>query len=153
MFRKTIAALAMTLMLTIMTAGAASAQMLGGVGQVPEAALAEMQKEGPLTQADVDIYIKLLPTMGQAMTGGADGLKSIHEASGLSEVRLSMVMTKVALSQALASGLTMEQLNAQQIPDVMKPTDAEVELVKKNMDKLNKATMELQSNMQKQQQK
>jgi len=149
MIKKTITALTLALMLTL-GATFAFAQM-PDFGQISPESLKELEKEAAMTQADVDAYIKILPNLGKAMSD-PNAMAAMVKESGLSEARLGMVMTKVSLAQALAMGMTMEQLNsslnAGQIPEVMKPTDADVALVKNNMEKINTAMMQMQQSMQ-----
>lgn len=147
MIKKTVTALALAMILVL---GASSAfAQLPNFGAIPPEAMKELANEPPMTQADIDIYLKVLPELGKAMQDPS-AVEKIQKSSGLSEARLGLVLTKVSLAQAMSLGMTLEQLNAGSLPDAMKPTDADVELVKKNMDKINEAMVQMQQSMQKQ---
>ncbi|UQZ89033.1 hypothetical protein C4J81_07400 [Deltaproteobacteria bacterium Smac51] len=140
MIRKTLA-VALGLMMLTLSANVALAQIPGGASIPPEV-LDALKSEPPLSQADVDAYLKIMPDMPKAMSDPSALVKA-YEAAGLSEVRFSYIVSKIALAQAMNMGATAEQLNINQLPDVLRPTDADKELVKKNMDALNKAAMEM----------
>lgn len=133
MLKKIVVSLTLALVLAL-GASASFAQMTDP-GQLPPEAIKEMEKEGPLTQADIDAYMKIFPQMATGVSS-AEEFEKVVADSGLSQMRLGLVMAKVGLGQALAMGATTEQLNLSSVPEVMRPTDAEVELVKNNMDKL-----------------
>ena len=142
MFKKTVAALALTLILAL-GASTSFAQM-PGMGQIPPEALEELKKEPPLAQADIDAYLKLMPKLMKGVASEDEFNKLLTEV-GLSQTRFAMATSKISLAQALALGATLDQFNAAQLPDEMKPTDADVALVKKNSDKLNALTMQMQT--------
>lgn len=125
----------LTLALVLALGASASFAQAPDPGQLPPEAIKEMEKEGPLTQADIDAYMKIFPQMAKGMAS-AEEFEKVVADSGLSQTRLGLVMAKVGLGQALAMGATTEQLNLSAVPEVMRPSDAEVELVKNNMDKL-----------------
>lgn len=149
MIKKIVIVLTLALMLTL--GATLSFAQMQNFGQISPEAIEELKKEPAMTQADVAAYIKILPDLGKAMTD-QNVMAAMVKDSGLSEARLGMVMTKVSLAQALTMGMTMEQLNtnlnAGQIPEVMKPTDADIALVRNNMEEINAAMLQMQQRMQ-----
>lgn len=117
-------------------------------GTLPPEVAASLAKEKPLAQADIDAYLKVLPKMGD-VAKDPSAVAKLYEDAGFTEIRFSYVAGKIGLGMALASGATPEQMNMDQIPEVLRPSDAEVELVKKNLDKLQAAAMEMATSMQK----
>ncbi len=148
MFRKALLAMVMVMGL-VLSASLAIAQA-PAAGTIPPEALAALQKEKPLAQADVDSYVKIMPQMAKVMSDPA-AIAKLYEGAGLSEVRFSLISAKIGLGMALASGATAEQINLNQIPEVLRPSATEIDLVKKNLDKLQKAAMEMAAAMQQQQ--
>lgn len=140
MIRKTILSIALGLLVAL-TASVAIAQV-PGAAQIPPEVLEALQKEPPLSQADVDAYLKIMPEMPKAMSD-PNALVKAYEAAGLTEVRFSYIVSKIALAQAMNMGAKASDLQLDQLPEVLRPTDADVALVKKNMDALNKAAMEM----------
>lgn len=145
MFKKISIALTLAMLLAL-GANFAQAQM-PNVGQIPPEAIAELAKESPMTQADVDVYIKILPQLAKAATDPS-AAANIQKASGLSDIRLGMIMTKISLAQAVNMGMTLDQLNVDQLPEAMRPTEDDIALVKTNMDKINAAMMQMHQGQQ-----
>lgn len=144
MFRKIMITLALTLGLAL-SSTMAVAQM--PMGEMPPDMIAALGKESPLTQADIDAYLKVLPKMGAAMNS-AEAMAALSTEAGFSDVRFSYVGSKVGFAMSLAAGATAQQMDMSQIPQVLRPTEAEIELVKKNIEPLQKASMEMLTNMQ-----
>ncbi|MDR0882488.1 MAG: hypothetical protein LBP55_08095 [Candidatus Adiutrix sp.] len=94
--------------------------------------LAKLAKEPPLTQADIDAFIKL----AAAPENDAQAAEKALANSGLSELRMTFVLTKVALGMMIAAGAPSEMILADQVPLVLQPTGPEIELIRKNLDKL-----------------
>jgi len=140
MLKKIVATLALGLMLAL-TAFPALAQV-PGASSIPPEVLQALKDEKPLSQADIDAYIKIMPEMPKTMSDPAALVKA-YEAAGLSEVRFSYIVSKISLGQAMLMGATAEQLNLNQLPEALRPTEAETALIKNNMDALNKAAMEM----------
>lgn len=88
---------------------------------------AELAKEPPLTQADVDGYIKILSSVD----------KKAGDA-GWTESHFRYVAAKVHLAQGLAQGATAEALRWDQFPPATRPGEAETALVKNNLPALRK---------------
>ncbi|MDR3038435.1 MAG: hypothetical protein LBV21_03965 [Candidatus Adiutrix sp.] len=139
MFKKFVAGLILSSCLWAV--GPAAAQM-PPMGQLPPEMLELLKKEPPLAQADVDNYLKIMPQLIQVKDPAA--LPKLYADSGLTEIRLGLITAKINLGLALASGVTAQQINLDQVPEPMRPTDQEVELVKKNQAKIQAATMQMQ---------
>lgn len=136
MFRKSILILAFMLVACLCAAPATMAQTAN------EAAMIEamLSKEPPLTQADIDNFIKIGPDMVKAASANdvakaAEVLKQV----GWSETRGSFVTAKI--SNAYAMNLNPEMakslLESASMPAILMPTDSEMALVQKNIDALN----------------
>lgn len=146
MFKKTFLTAALILGLAFSSSMALA--QVAPMGALPPEMVTALEKEKPLAQADIDAYLKVLPKMGQVAADPTAAAK-LYQDAGMTEIRFSYVAAKVGLGMALASGATPQQLNLDQMPAVLKPSDAEVELVKKNLDKLQKAAMEMATSVQK----
>lgn len=132
MLKKIVVSLTLALVLTL--GASASFAQLPNLGQLPPEDLKEFEKEGPLTQADIDAYIIIFPQVASGDKGlsGPEEFEKMLTSAGMGPERLALVMPKVGL----AMGVTPEQLNLSSIHKVFHPSDAEVELVKNNIDKL-----------------
>lgn len=128
----------LTLALVLALGASASFAQLPNLGQLPPEDLKEFEKEGPLTQADIDAYIIVFPQVASGGKGlsGPEEFEKMLTSAGMGPERLALVMPKVGLAMGLAMGVTPEQLNLSSIHKVFHPSDAEVELVKNNIDKL-----------------
>lgn len=95
---------------------------------------------GPLTQADIDGYIYLLPRLVSGVEQDPEqGLRLLREA-GLSRQRAAYVGAKVAIAQALVSGLlSSSQLTSDNVPLHLQPSAEELTLVNDNLASLVKA--------------
>lgn len=139
-------ALALSLALTAAQTSAQSSP-LSGVSLPPDMALA-LANEKPLTQADIDLYRKVLPKTGLVAHDPA-AVARLYQEAGLSEVRFNYVVSKIGLGMSLAAGATPHQLELEKTPEVLRPTSAEIDLVKKNISGLQRASREMIANMQK----
>lgn len=146
MYKKILLTLTLALGLAL-TSALALAQMPLTGSVVPQEMLQAWADEKPLTQADIDAYIKLLPSTG-AVASDTAAVAKLYEGAGFSEARFGFVASKIGLSMGLAAGATAQQLGLDQVPAVLRPSEADIELVKKNADNLQKATMEMIANMQ-----
>jgi len=128
MFKKLLLVLTLVLALTL-----AAAPAFAQVGEADEAftveELALLAKEPPLSQADIDIFMKI------AEVPETESEKAVAE-SGLSETRMALVLTKVSLGMMIASGVPSEMILTDEVPKVLQPSEAEIELIKNNLDKL-----------------
>lgn len=148
MLKKTLLTLSMALVLAFV-ATSSFAQM-PGAGQIPPEMVEAFAKEKPLTQADVDAYIKMMPELAKA-GGNPEAATKVYKDAGLSEIRFSYIMTKVSLGMSLGMGMTAEQLGLGDMPEAILPNKEEIELVKKNQEKVQAALMQMGQAMQQKQ--
>ena len=136
MFKKLL--LVFGLMLALSVAPMAMAQMPTTEAEV----IAAFGKEGPLTQKDIDGYLKVMP---KAQEAAADPTKAanLYKDAGFTEIRGAYVGAKMGMAMmAVQMGDQADAVMTQNnVPDVLKPSKDEIELVKKNMDKITKAAM------------
>jgi hypothetical protein len=143
MIKKFLAALAALAL--FLPAGAALAQM----SAFPPAVLEAMRKEPPVTAADLDLYIKALPQMPQAIQGGEEGLVTLYENLGLSQMRFTYIMSKIGIAHSLAMGrFTPEEMDKEGIPQFLRPTEAEKAMVDGRMDELNRIVKDMGQSLQ-----
>lgn len=138
MIKKTVAVL-LGLMLSL-SAASAFAQPAA----FPPEALELFAKEPPVTQADVDLYLKALPEMPKVMAN-PEGLTQLYKDLGLTEARFSFIVAKISLAHSLALGATEEQLGMNNIPEVIRPAESDKALVQQNLDELTRVTKEMRS--------
>ncbi len=141
-------ALVLTLALAVVAAPLLAQAPAGGMMVPPEIADA-LAKEKPLTQADIDIYLKKMPEAPN-YTQSPDALADFAKSTGLSESRYFFVFTKIPLALARAAGMPAEAMGIDQLPAVLHPTEADIALVKKNSEALQKVMMDLAAAMEKQ---
>lgn len=97
------------------------------------AAMAMLNNEPPLTQADIDAYLKMAPEVNKVM-GDMNATMKLYQDNNISPQRFAIVGGKIAMGISMAQGLTREQLTASgQVPEFMLPNDAEAALIQKNM--------------------
>ncbi len=139
---KKIAAALLVLTLIISAATVLAQMAPNAAAAIPPEVLEALAKEPPLTQADVEAYLKIMPEMPKAMNDPSILIKA-YEGAGLTEVRFSYVVSKIALAQAMSMGASAEQLGLDRLPEVLRPTEADRELVNKNKEALGKAAEEM----------
>ncbi|MDR2136905.1 MAG: hypothetical protein LBO68_01335 [Synergistaceae bacterium] len=107
--------------------------------EYPPEVMEAFRKEPPLNQRDIDAFIKFAPSMKLAPNGQID--TSPMRGSGVSEMRGSYVMAKLAYAIAMAMDPNQGQLLMQlsSAPSFMTPSAKEIELAQKNMEKLKTA--------------
>ncbi|MDR1922288.1 MAG: hypothetical protein LBS31_11190 [Candidatus Adiutrix sp.] len=135
---------ALTLAAAMLALGAAFAAAQASFDQIPAAVLERMAKEPPLTQADVDAYIKILPDMGKVMADSA-ALVKLYESVGLTESRFSVVVPKISF--ALVEAQAGDAVDYETLPEFLRPSAADVTLVKKNSEAVQKALEAMKKNM------
>lgn len=141
-------ALVLTLALAVMAAPALAQAPAGGMTVPPEIAAA-LAKEKPLSQADIDVYLKKMPEAPKYMKSQEEMAK-FAKSTGLSESRYFFVFSKIPLAMSLAAGMPADAMGINQLPEILRPTEADIALVKKNAEPLQKVMMELAEAMQKQ---
>lgn len=138
--------LSLSLGLVLALAPAVSFAQAPAATFTPEAEAA-LAKEPPLTQADVDGYIKLLPKITAAAANPAAAAE-LYKEVGWTEIHFSYVMAKLGFAQALAMGMPAEALQMDKIPQALRPSEAEVTLVKNNLPALQKAAADAAAKFQ-----
>jgi len=126
-------------LLLILTAAPALAQS-GASDDITPEIIEALKKEPPLSQADIDTFVRIMPEMSKAAEKDPAEAVKIYEKAGLTENRFGLIFSKVTLGMFVASGIPKEALmSGQDVPEVLMPGDAEIELIKKNMAALEKA--------------
>ncbi len=99
-----------------------------------------MANEGPLTQGDIDGYVYLTPRLAGPDGRNPDQAAAVLKQSGLTRRRAVYVGAKVAVTQALVSGLMSPgQLEEQNVPPSLRPSTGELQLVTRNLGSLVQA--------------
>ncbi len=95
---------------------------------------------GPLTQADVDGYMYLLPRLAEVDRKDPEHGARLLRESGLSRARAAYVGAKITIAQALATGLlSTGQLTDEQVPAHLRPSAEEIALIQANLTSLVRA--------------
>lgn len=89
--------------------------------------LALMAAEAPLNQADLDVVIELA-------NAPDDEDQEILSASGLSPLRLNLVLTKISFGMLILAGLQGDDRG--DIPAVLLPSREELDLIAANLEKM-----------------
>lgn len=114
---------------------------LGPKIDLPQEIAAALALEPPLSQADVDIYLKILPELPTIMADPSS-LSRIVTAHDLSQTRFSYIMAKVPLTLVLIDGTSPEELGLNTLPSVLHPTESEKAVIAQNREKLHQASNE-----------
>lgn len=139
MIKKIAPLMMLGLILALSTANIAMAQ----AGAFPQEALDAFAKEPPLTQADVDLYMKAMPKIPAAI-GNPQALEQLYTDLGLTEIRFSFIVARIGIAHSLALNVSPEQLGLANLPEIVRPTESDKALVAKNLDELTRVTMEAQ---------
>lgn len=98
--------------------------------------------QAPITQADIDAYAAALPKMqAAAMKQDANAIYEIYKEAGFDEIRGAYVFSKIGTAYGISTNPSMAEMMTSQLQDSLKPTQAEIDLVAKNQDKILKAMM------------
>jgi len=108
---------------------------------IPSAVIETLDKEPPLSQADVDAYIKIMPELPRLLSD-PQGAEPLASGLNLSPLRFSYIVAKVPLTMALASGADPKSLGLDSLPRALRPSDRELSLVKDNLKALMEAAEE-----------
>lgn len=136
MLKRSLSVLSLVLLLSAVPALAQSEAS----DEISPEIIAALKNEPPLTQADIDTFIKIMPEMSKAAEKDPAQAVKIYEKAGLTENRFGLIFSKVTLGMFVASGIPKETLTSgQDVPEVLVPSDAEIELIKKNLEALEKA--------------
>lgn len=98
------------------------------------------KNQAPITQADVDTYIKVIPQI-TASAGDEAKLMAIYKDAGWDEWRGAYVLSKVGTAYAISMSPDYAEMMTAQLPDSLKPSQAEIDMVAKSQDKITKALM------------
>ncbi|KXS56371.1 MAG: hypothetical protein AMR96_03050 [Candidatus Adiutrix intracellularis] len=109
--------------------------------ELPQEIATALALEPPLSQVDVDIYLKILPELPTIMADPSS-LSRIATAHDLSQTRFSYIMAKVPLTLVLIDGTSPEELGLNALPPVLHPTESEKAVVAQNREKLHQASNE-----------
>lgn len=130
MFKKTVLSLACAIIVCLCAVPAMA--QLGGDFAALESALAN---EPPITQQDIDTFVKIGPDMVKAATANdqAKAAELLGQA-GWSEIRGSYVTAKISNAYAISlyPDMATSMLRDAGMPEVLMPTEAELKLVQQN---------------------
>lgn len=125
------------LCLALLSASASLAQVPDG--ELSPEMLELLAKEPPLTQADIDAFITVIPQLAALEEeADEDSASAIWEAAGLTKSRTAFIFSRISIAMLIAEGTPAEFLDSLDIPGVMKPDQGDVELVVKNREALKK---------------
>lgn len=96
--------------------------------------------QSPITQVDVDAYIKAIPQITASM-GDEAKLMEIYKEAGWDEWRGAYVISKVGTAYAISMAPEQADMMTGQLPASLKPSKDELDLVSKAKDKITKAIM------------
>jgi hypothetical protein len=108
---------------------------------IPRAVIETLAEEPPLGQADIDAYIKIMPETNRLL-GDPQSAEPLAASLNLSQIRFSYIVVKVPLAMALAYGADPKALGLDSLPQALHPSDAELRLVKDNLEALVTAAEE-----------
>lgn len=110
--------------------------------------LAQLAKEPPLAQSDIEDYIRLLPSLLQLQaTMGYNidpaELERVLKASNVDPDRFHVLLPKVSLATMTIMGIDLgDQLDA--LPAAIRPSADEVKLVEDNWEKIQQVYIDAQ---------
>ena len=113
-----------------------------GLASLPAEAAGEenFENEPALTQADIDGYILLTPSLLGETARDPDAAGRLLAEAGLSRRRAVYVAAKIAVTQAMAVGaLSPDQLDRERVPVYLRPSAEELRLVQQNLTSLTQA--------------
>lgn len=132
--------------ITFLSLGTVALAQITGISQLTAEKLEAFKKEPPLSQGDVDAYVKIMPEMAKYRGQDPDSItpedrKSIEQIVtdvGLSDVRSILVFSKISLGMLALGGAPLDMFTGMEIPAPLIPTEDDVELLKKNQPALEK---------------
>lgn len=100
----------------------------------------DLSHQSPLTQADIDAYVYIMPRLTPELTHDAARANQLMINAGVNKKRLVYVGAKVAIAQAMAIGaMTPRQLADHHVPLYMQPSPEEISLITTNLQSLTLA--------------
>ena len=98
------------------------------------AAVSAGENTAPVTQAEIDAYLNLISQIDEN-TVDENVIFQLYQKSGLTPERFQIIGGRIMASYMLANGATIDMLKNQMgMPPEAEPSDAEMELINKNMD-------------------
>ena len=98
------------------------------------AAVSAGENTAPITQAEIDAYLNLISQIDEN-TVDENVIFQLYQKSGLTPERFQIIGGRIMASYMLANGATIDMLKNQMgMPPEVEPSDAEMELINKNMD-------------------
>lgn len=88
--------------------------------------------EKPITQQDIDVYIKILPEIAPLENDGLEAAK-VYKKFGMSRVRFNFIQGKIPLCSSIILGLSFND-NFDKLTESMKPVESELAVVRDNWD-------------------
>lgn len=132
-----------TLLLTLITflgAGATLAQTAGSEAENAKL-MAAFAKEGPLTEADLQTFIKIAPVLLEAVDANDEalGLK-LMEGAGWGEIRGAYVTSKIGNGYMMLTDAENAQIlfDLVEMPEFLIPGPKEITLINKYQTELSK---------------
>jgi len=126
--------------------GATSPALSAAQGEIhsdiPQVVIESLAEEPPLSQADLDAYIKIMPELTRILSD-PQSAEQLAVSLNLSPIRFSYIVAKVPLAMALTYGADPKSLGLDSLPKVLYPSDKELRLVKNNLDSLVKSAEEV----------
>lgn len=111
------------------------------IPDMPPDLIAQCEREAPLAQRDVDAFVNMWPLI-LASNGElpAQEAAELYKKNGLSEARGTLVIMKIANARTITTivnttkdkDMAVRMLRGMNMPQVFIPSDAEIELVRKN---------------------
>lgn len=115
------------------------AALLVGLAFVTDGLEAGPQSYTPLTQADIDAYVFLLPQLVNEPGREPEEMALALKQSGLSRKRAAYVGAKVVFAQAIVEGsLSPDRMVEENIPSYLQPSAEELRLVSDNLETIKK---------------
>ena len=108
---------------------------------IPPALIEALAGEPPLSQADMEAYLKITPELPKLLSD-PQSAEQLAASLNLSQLRFSYIVVKVPLAMALASGADPKSLGLDSLPRALRPSDRELSLVKDNLKALLEAAEE-----------
>lgn len=88
--------------------------------------------EKPITQQDIDVYIKILPEIAPLENDGLEAAK-VYKKFGMSRVRFKFIQGKIPLCSSMILGHSFNE-NFDKLTESMKPVESELAVVRANWD-------------------
>jgi hypothetical protein len=131
------------LILILMTVSPALSSAQGEIqSDIPSAIVDTLAAEPPLSQADIDAYIKIMPELARLLSN-PQSAEVLAASLNLSQIRFSYITAKVPLTMALVFGADPKELGLEDsLPQALRPSEAESRLVQDNLEALLKVADE-----------